>query len=146
MAISRRRNVEFIPSESVNSRDLLLETTKRLARGQTALVGNPDSEIQGYSRYTERDDYREGRRRSQHGVHFADITLSNLSGDTTYSKQPVAVKPFEDPSTAVQDFIVSNEINKAAGGTATFVPVGFLKQPDSKIALITKFEEGVKNI
>lgn len=144
MATSRRLKVEFIPSESVNSRDILLEKTERLALGQTALVGDPDSEIQGYTKYTKRDDYREGRRRSQHGVYFADITLSNPSGDTTYSKQPVAVKPFEDPSAAVQDFVVSNEINKAAGGTTTFIPVGFLRQPDGRIALITKFEEGVK--
>lgn len=143
MLVRQPRNVEFISPELANDSERLLECVGDLAVGYTVLIGNPQGSIRGFARFAGRKDYGQGRSRTQNGVHFADVIVSDSSGSTDYSKQPVAIKPFDDDAAAVKDFTTSNEINTASGDAITYTPIGFVRQTNRRLGLITKFEQGV---
>ena len=86
-----------------------------------------------------RPDYAEGRKRSIHGVYFADLALAHT--DRPVVTQPVAIKPVLSVHFAAHEYRTADYLNRD-GQQLTFQLLGFIRR-GSQFSTITKFDSGV---
>ena len=139
MALPTHSTIRHLPLSETRKGKGLTRTLDELPPGHTILIGDKLPEPgTSTAKYTDRPEYGEGRHNSIQEVRFGDLTVS--SPEATLSTQPIALKPYNKSWLAAQDFRTACSLNRDR--KVTFEPLGFTKI-DDKIALLTRFEQGV---
>ena len=144
-------STNFITPEQTQKGRGLTRKLGELSTNQLLLITETETpeQLSNTAHLTVRPDYSEGRRESFFGVWFADMTIHGKGGseDDTLARQPVAIKPLDIPSLAVQELRTATDINSHDQRRLTFQPIDFANigrsDGSSNLSIITEFEEGV---
>lgn len=94
--------------------------------------------------FVEDPDLSKGRQESAHGLFFGQLVL-NSEGD--YDRpELVAVKPYEtDVKGAIHELAANTYVNSVDGRPRAFTPLGFWRDDENGIHLITRYEHSVQS-
>ena len=127
----------------------LAKVVKKTEPGQASLNRSEFTDVSRTSLeafFITDENLSKGRYESAHGVMFGQLLLS--SREDQAKTAIVAVKPLEVDSVAIHEFAVSDYLNgfgKRSRPKLAFTPLGFWRDTDGTIMLLTEYEHGVQS-